>query len=210
MTVQSLYRAVKRARTRAHARTGAQGLAFAQNPAFLPVFTDRSIDSSGTFRIKGGIADKETLYSMKSLSRLLSSESIIWLTSDTKDEALRELVDKLATTTGWSAPDEVYQAILDRERLYSTGFEQGLAIPHAKLESVPEFSVGLGIHVDGLEFDSIDNSQVHVLIMIVGPKSRQHEYLQVLSRVTAFMRDNRERLLELKDAEAIYKLTLEY
>jgi len=147
---------------------------------------------------------------MKSLSRLLSSESIIWLTSDTKDEALRELVDKLATTTGWSAPDEVYQAILDRERLYSTGFEQGLAIPHAKLESVPEFSVGLGIHVDGLEFDSIDNSQVHVLIMIVGPKSRQHEYLQVLSRVTAFMRDNRERLLELKDAEAIYKLTLEY
>ena len=151
---------------------------------------------------------------MKSLSRLLSPETIIWLKSSTKDEALREMVDNLATSSEagseWGSANEVYQAILDRERLYSTGFEQGLAIPHAKVESVPEFSVGLGIHVEGLEFDSIDNSQVHVLLMIVGPKSKQHEYLQVLSRVTVFLRDNREKLTDLSDSAAIYNLTLEY
>ena len=46
--------------------------------------------------------------------------------------------------------------------------------------------------------------------MILGPDSRQEEYLKVLSRVTAFLKDNRERLLTIEGAEAVYKLTLDY
>lgn len=147
---------------------------------------------------------------MKSLSRLLSPERVTWLKSRTKDEALREMVDNLAENSTFPDTDEVYGAILEREKLYSTGFELGLAIPHAKLDSLQDFSVGLGIHAEGLDFDSIDNSQVHILIMIVGPKTKQHEYLQVLARVTAFLRENRDSLLQLKDAAAVHDLTLNY
>ena len=46
--------------------------------------------------------------------------------------------------------------------------------------------------------------------MILGPDSRQEDYLKVLSRVTAFLKDKRERLLTLESAQEVYDLTLEY
>ena len=46
--------------------------------------------------------------------------------------------------------------------------------------------------------------------MILGPDSKQEEYLKVLSRVTAFLKDNRERLLSLKTSQEVYELTYEY
>lgn len=134
----------------------------------------------------------------------------MWLDATHKDACLRSLVDRLATTVDIDGPDEVHHAILEREKLLSTGFGLGLAIPHAKLQSVKEFVVTLGIHRAGVDFDSLDEKPVHVLVMIVGPDSQQEEYLKVLSRVTAFLKDNRERLLAMDTADDVYQLTLDY
>ena len=147
---------------------------------------------------------------MKSLSRLLSPERIIWLDDDTKEGCLRSLVHCLALTADIQGEDEVLQAILERERLLSTGFGLGLAIPHAKLRIIKDFVVGLGIHTGGVDFESLDKKPVHILVMILGPAQKQDDYLKVLSRVTAFLRDNREKLLRLKDSNEIYELTMEY
>ena len=46
--------------------------------------------------------------------------------------------------------------------------------------------------------------------MILGPDQKQDEYLKVLSRVTAFLKDQREKILSLEDNEEIYKLTFDY
>lgn len=134
----------------------------------------------------------------------------MWLDATHKDACLRSMVDRLATTADVDEPDEVHHAILEREKLLSTGFGLGLAIPHAKLQSVKEFFVTLGIHRAGVDFDSLDEKPVHVLVMIVGPDSQQEEYLKVLSRVTAFLKDNRERLLAMDTADDVYQLTLDY
>ena len=99
---------------------------------------------------------------------------------------------------------------MDRERLLSTGFGLGLAIPHAKLNIIDDFIVGLAIHRDGVPFDSLDEQPVHILVMILGPDQQQDEYLKVLSRVTAFLKDQREKILSLEDNEEIYKLTFDY
>ncbi|MBI4582480.1 MAG: PTS sugar transporter subunit IIA [Planctomycetes bacterium] len=147
---------------------------------------------------------------MKSLSRLLTKERILWLESHTKEEALRAMVENISQTAGLSPIEDIYKAILDREKLLSTGFGLGLAIPHAKLPGIKDFAVGLGIHRRGLEYESLDDKPVHILVMIVGPNSHQEEYLQVLSRVTSFLKDNRENLLNFKDSEEIYQLTLDY
>ncbi len=147
---------------------------------------------------------------MKSLSRLLSAERILWLDTSSKNDCLRTMVDCLADTSEFDDNDDVYHAILEREKLLSTGFGLGLAIPHAKLPSIKEFVVGLGIHRLGVDFDSLDEKPVRVLVMILGPDSRQEEYLKVLSRVTAFLKDNRERLLSLKTSQEVYELTYEY
>ncbi|MBN1442564.1 MAG: PTS sugar transporter subunit IIA [Planctomycetes bacterium] len=148
---------------------------------------------------------------MKSLSRLLSPDRIIWLEEPTKEACLAALVSCLARSAGLErAEEEIYQAIAEREKLLSTGFGLGLAIPHAKLQVVKDFIVGLGVHRRGVDFDSLDKEPVRILVMILGPEQQQDDYLKVLSRVTAFLRDNREKLLSLKTADAIYDLTLDY
>ncbi len=147
---------------------------------------------------------------MRSLSRLLSPQRILWLEDSDKQACLRAMVENIAVTAEIGETENVFQAILERERLLSTGFGLGLAIPHAKLSSIGEFVVALGIHKSGVDFDSLDEKSVHVLVMILGPDSRQEEYLKVLSRVTAFLKDNREHLLTLDSAERIYDLTLDY
>ena len=147
---------------------------------------------------------------MKSLSRLVSPERIVWLDHSSKNDCLRSLVDCIATTASLDDADDVYHAILERERLLSTGFGLGLAIPHAKLKSIRDFVVAVGIHKDGVSFGSLDEKPVHVLVMILGPDSQQEEYLKVLSRVTAFLKDNRERLLTQESSQNVYELTYEY
>lgn len=147
---------------------------------------------------------------MKSLSRLLSAERILWLDAVNKNDCLRSMVERLARTSDIGDTGDVYMAILEREKLLSTGFGLGLAIPHAKLPGIKEFVVGLGVHKRGVDFDSLDEKPVHVLVMILGPDSRQEEYLKVLSRVTAFLKDNRERLLNLETPREVYELTYDY
>jgi mannitol/fructose-specific phosphotransferase system IIA component (Ntr-type) len=147
---------------------------------------------------------------MKSLSRLISPDRIIRLDDTSKNDCLRSLVRTLARSGGLEDEEAIYNAILEREKLLSTGFGLGLAIPHAKLRVVKDFLVGLGIHRTGVNFDSLDDEPVHVLVMILGPDQRQDEYLKVLSRVTAFLKDNREKLIGLDSADDIYELTLDY
>lgn len=147
---------------------------------------------------------------MKSLSRLISNDRIVKLTATDKEGALREMVDIIARSAELASPDKIHDAILEREGLLSTGFGLGMAIPHAKLEGVEDFVVGLGLHTGGLEYESLDDKPVHILTMIIGPSSRQEEYLRVLARVTAFLKENREKLLDCETAEEIYQLTLEY
>ena len=151
---------------------------------------------------------------MKSLSRLLSKNSIFWLDTDDKDVCLRQIVERLVSTAGAESgipsSNEVYDAIQERERLLSTGFGLGLAIPHAKLARVNDFAIALGIHHDGVAYESIDDKPVHILVMILCPSAQQDEYLRVLSRVTAFLKANRESILTLDSPEEIYQLTLDY
>jgi PTS system nitrogen regulatory IIA component len=147
---------------------------------------------------------------MKSLSRLLTPDRILWLEARSKSECLRTLVDCISRSVGLESPDDIYHAIWEREKLLSTGIGFGLAIPHAKLKQIKDFVVGLGIHKTGVDFDSLDEKPVHILVMILGPESQQEDYLKVLARVTAFLKDNRERLLLMENAQQIFELAFDY
>ncbi len=147
---------------------------------------------------------------MKSLSRLISPDRITWLDQDNKIDCLRGLVQCLSESEELGNEDSIFDAIMEREQLLSTGFGLGLAIPHAKLNIIDDFIVGLAIHREGVPFDSLDDQPVHILVMILGPDQKQDEYLKVLSRVTAFLKDKREDILSLEDNEELYKLTFDY
>lgn len=135
---------------------------------------------------------------MIQLFQYLAPERVVDLTSRTKDAALLEVVETLRGSPDVKDADVVLQAVLDRERVLSTGIGLGVAVPHAKIASVPDFLLAYGRSREGIDFQSIDDRPVHHVVLIVGPQDRQPRYLQFLASVTlALKKPELRRDLEL-------------
>jgi PTS system nitrogen regulatory IIA component len=99
----------------------------------------------------------------------------------------------------------------ERELLASTAIGDGIAIPHGKLDSVPQLVGALGRSVPGLEFDSIDGKPTHLVFMLVAPSSSTGIHLKALARLSRLFRDAtfRQRLIEAPDGPAMFQVIYE-
>lgn len=80
--------------------------------------------------------------------------------------------------------EEVEKGLRDREDIGSTGFGKGIAIPHCRLDSADEFVVGAMSVPGGVDFDSLDNEKVRLIIFIVGPSKESSEHIRILSMIS--------------------------
>jgi nitrogen PTS system EIIA component len=126
-------------------------------------------------------------------SPLISQDRVIPLAARKKLPALTELVDALAALPEVEDREELLQAIVQRERDLSTAMGFGFAVPHAKIFSVREFVMAVGLSKEGIEFDAIDGLPVHLIVMIAGPVDRQRRYLQLLRQITMVLREESQR-----------------
>ncbi|RKY62438.1 MAG: PTS sugar transporter subunit IIA [Candidatus Latescibacterota bacterium] len=129
---------------------------------------------------------------------LISPERVVWLSSDTKEGVLRELVDVLSTAPQVQDREALLKAILEREGIMSTGVGLGIAVPHAKIDSVSDFVVAIGISRQGVDFDALDDRPVHIVVMIAGPAGQQDRYIRILARVVLTLKDPKVRETILK------------
>ncbi len=129
------------------------------------------------------------------LSELLSPERIVELKATDKDGALAELVELIAAIEGQPSRAVLLQGMRAREELMSTGIGEGIAIPHCKDARIRSFGLALGRTREPIEYGASDGQPVRLLAMIAAPADRQAEYLRLLSLVTRFLRQERERLL---------------
>lgn len=137
----------------------------------------------------------------------LTPARVIDLTSRTKHAALMELTETLATAPEVSDRERVLQAVLEREKIVSTGIGLGVAVPHAKIAEVTEFVVAYGRSREGIDFGSIDDRPVHHVVLIVGPPDRQQRYLQFLAIVFTKLKqqDLRKALENAADAGGLFQ-----
>lgn len=142
------------------------------------------------------------------LSKYLSQECITFLNVDERDEALHVLVDLLAKRGKLKDKEAFFRAILEREKIVSTGIGMSVAVPHAKLPGYETFFIALGIHQKGIPWDSIDGVPVRLVFLIGGPDDKQTEYLKLLSRLTMAIKDEerRKKMLQLDSPEEIIAL----
>ena len=80
---------------------------------------------------------------------------------------LSELLEKSPNITGEES--DIYKALVDRERLGSTGIGKGVAIPHAKTESAKGLTVAFGVSKEGIDFNSLDEEEVHLFFVFASP-----------------------------------------
>jgi len=115
------------------------------------------------------------------------------LEATTKDEAIRELVQILDDAGCLPDPAEALRVVEGRERVMSTGMENGLAIPHGKTDTVPQLVVAMGLKPEGIEFDSVDGDPATILLITVSPASKSGPHLRFMADVTRLLRDGEMR-----------------
>ncbi|MDP8202687.1 MAG: PTS sugar transporter subunit IIA [Candidatus Tenebribacter burtonii] len=85
--------------------------------------------------------------------------------------------------------DVIFKALEKREEMGSTGFSNGIAIPHCQLEGIDNFIIALAICKKGIHFDSLDNKKSKIFITIVGPKGDMNTHLKLLAQVSLILKE---------------------
>jgi len=122
-----------------------------------------------------------------------------------KKRLLEVLGELLAADNPALNPDAVFEHLLERERLGSTGLGHGIALPHARMKEVRE-AVGAFVQLrDGIEFDAIDDKPVDLAFALLVPESASEVHLQLLSNLATMFSDTqlREALRRSRSAEEI-------
>ena len=143
------------------------------------------------------------------IKNILSQDRIVFISQSSKRDALVELAQVLSAAPQVKNSKELETEILRREELMSTAIGRGIAIPHARLSSVTDLVMAVGICKNPIDdFQTFDDQSVRLLIMIAAAYNQHSYYLQTLSRVSAKLKDSalRDGLLSASSAAEAYKL----
>jgi PTS system nitrogen regulatory IIA component len=122
-----------------------------------------------------------------------------------KKQALQELAAKAAKLSGQNERT-VFDSLVQREKLGSTGVGNGIAIPHGKLADLNKL-FGVFARLDRpIDFEALDGQPVDLVFLLLAPEGAGADHLKALARVARLLRDPdiARKLRESRDAEAIY------
>ena len=117
------------------------------------------------------------------LTEIVATEAVIpKLDASERDAVIAEMVDKLVSSGAVSADvrDALMERILDREERGSTGFGQGVAVPHVKHPSVTAMTAAIGLSESGVDFRALDKQPVYSVFLLLSPEDRPEEHLQAM------------------------------
>lgn len=124
------------------------------------------------------------------------------LKAQTKEEALKELVALLDSAGKLVNKDQFLADVWKREAIGNTGFEEGIAIPHAKSAAVAEPAVAVGISRRGIDYGAEDGELSDVFFMLASPDGNDHHHIEVLAQLSTKLIEE-DFVLKLKAAESL-------
>lgn len=145
------------------------------------------------------------------LSDLISPEAMIAsLKAKNNKQLLQALSAHAARLTGLKERD-IYDTLLQRERLGSTGLGQGIAIPHGKFAGLTRIVGVFAKLAEPVDFDAVDGAPVDIVFLLLAPEGAGADHLKALARISRLLRDNSavEKLRASKDAAALYAVLTE-
>jgi len=122
-----------------------------------------------------------------------------------KKQVIQELAAKAAKLVGQNERT-IFETLLQREKLGSTGVGNGIAIPHGKLPKLDKL-FGLFARLDRpIDFDALDGQPVDLIFLLLAPEAAGADHLKALARVARLLRDPHvaNKLRESRDAEALF------
>ena len=140
------------------------------------------------------------------LNDLLSPEAVIpALRVNGKKQALQEMSERAAEVSGLSAR-EIFDSILQRERLGSTGVGDGIAIPHGKLIKCPRIFGVFARLERPIDFEAMDGQPVDLMFLLIAPESAGADHLKALAMIARLLRNANlaAQLRATRDALGLY------
>jgi len=142
------------------------------------------------------------------LSDLLAPKAIFpSLKVNNKKQAIQELSAKAAELIGRDER-EIFETLLQRERLGSTGVGNGVAIPHGKLPKLDKL-VGLYARLTKpIDFEALDGEPVDLVFLLLAPEAAGADHLKALARIARLLRDDQiaRKLRAARDADTVYAM----
>ena len=146
------------------------------------------------------------------LTDLTASEAVFpQLRASSKKSLLQELAQRMASLAG-SDHRELFAALLERERLGSTGMGRGVAIPHCRMANVPRLIGGFARLEQPIDFEAVDSEPVDLVYVLIAPENAGSDHLKALARISRALRDQTmcQKLRGAHDAAAIYSLLADH
>ncbi|HEX3675062.1 MAG TPA: PTS IIA-like nitrogen regulatory protein PtsN [Rhizomicrobium sp.] len=145
------------------------------------------------------------------ISDLLTPEAVVAsLKAQSKKQLLQELAERAAHVTG--LPERrIFETLIERERLGSTGMGQGIAIPHGRLAGLPKI-VGLFARLETpIAYEAVDDQPVDLIFLLLAPEDAGADHLKALARVSRLLRNKQtcEKLRAASKPEVLYALLTE-
>lgn len=140
------------------------------------------------------------------ITELLNVNQIkLELTSKTKEDVIKEMVKILDENRKLLDKDKYIQAVIDREKEFSTGIGMGIAIPHGKSSGVKEPALVFGRSKTGIDYESMDDELAHIFFLIAVPEESSNEHLKILSQISRKLmhKELRENLMKASSPEEI-------
>ncbi len=135
------------------------------------------------------------------------SESAISLHIDGNDkpEILRRLVDVFVESAALDIGTDVFNLLLEREKLKTTGIGSGVAIPHCKTAAVDRAHIVVGLSNKGIDFRSLDKLPTHMFFLVVAPQQAGATHLKICARIARLVKDAefKKGLLALQSAKEV-------
>ena len=130
------------------------------------------------------------------------------MSAGTKEEVLNKVVDMLGASPNVLDIEKVRRAIIEREKIMSTGVGHGFAIPHAKVDALSDIVAAFATLDHPVDFQALDGQPVRIVFMLVGRETHVGTHLKLLSRVSRLMNSEtfREQLLQAKTPAEVLQL----
>ncbi len=145
------------------------------------------------------------------LADLIGPDSVVAsLKVKNKKQLLQELSVRAARLTGLEER-LIFDTLLQRERLGSTGLGQGVAIPHAKFSALRQIVGVVARLSEPVDFDAVDGEPVDVVFLLLAPEDAGADHLKALARISRLLREGQsvDKLRASKDAAALYAILTE-
>lgn len=137
-------------------------------------------------------------------------ENMIFLNFEAanKEEAIDKFINSLDRTGTIKEPNALKDALLEREKLGTTGIGNGIAMPHARSSAIKDLTVAFFRSEKGIDFKSMDSEPVHLIFLLLAPVTAGGPYLKLLAKISRLLRsdDFRKALIEAKDVASVLQI----